>query len=439
MASNALPRPRKFKGAGVHTPTVISDSTSSSGDTWDTDSTSFETASEASTVRQSTISRQAIYSENRGAKVGQIEYPSRLIIPEAPHEEDNVPDDWSETNWTDTTTELDGNNSDNASVGSAGTATVSSRPSRTGSTRTASTSSSVDASKVWFYSESGRHQWHELPSTFTDESQIFAKLLAFDPSVPEHRREGDPCNQLENLSRVWSGAIPLLEFRLHGISDFDFESLMWGLRPKLGRKIPLNRLKPMLVLATKWEMHNIREFALRHIPKFTMAPLEKIVLCREARVPEWLLKPHVALCIRIKPMNMEEAEILGVKTLAAITSAREKIVQRRWSMLIGSMPKYLFNKATWWHSTCWDTLTYAWRKVLTEEKYGEIESVEKSMLQALEDIKIVGDGNPWARYLCWHCDNEMKKKDLGGWLKLEEDELLATETLTKMLGTGDWI
>ncbi|KAG8906356.1 hypothetical protein FRB99_007040, partial [Tulasnella sp. 403] len=93
----------------------------------------------------------------------------------------------------------------------------------------------------------------------------------------------DPCNKIPGVRRI---AGQKRHYQLKpSVSEFDFESFLWGVQPELGREIPINRLCSMLTLSTDWDFEAIRTYAIEEISKATMDPIKKIVLARRTNVP----------------------------------------------------------------------------------------------------------------------------------------------------------
>ena len=305
---------------------------------------------------------------------------------------------------------------------------------------------------------------------FSRESMLFAKMFAFNPE----RQQDDPCKEVHGLVRL--APRPFLHFQLSGVSDFDFESFLLALRPRcvtqkntcyvestglicsisdrLGESISAPRLPSILYLATKWNFPNLRTYALQEIPKHPdiLSPIDKIVLARNADVPEWLLQPHIALSIRPSPLLLEEARILGVDATLAVSLARERILARRLGLIIGPPPSVLLGYSLWTHPQCWTTLCRAWKMALTEPNYRDSHmSAVDAIGAALDDLKapmsaamlerlmqtvidttsIRGKANK----LCSSCDDMDKIRE---WVGTREDEKIAKRVLKETIKEDGW-
>lgn len=171
----------------------------------------------------------------------------------------------------------------------------------------------------------------------------------------------------------------------------------------------------MLVLATDWGFADLRSYTISELSLYQDRPVPRILLARRARVSEWLLEPYVALATQLAPLSNHAASLLGTDSVLAIARAREKVLERRLSLLNVNKPSKLFGKPTFWHPYCWGTLCEAWRRTLTEERFHRPGfSPLWSMMRALAGTKGTG------KYLlCPHCDSEAR---IGQWLALYRDE-----------------
>ncbi|KAG8943629.1 hypothetical protein FRC00_011037 [Tulasnella sp. 408] len=127
-----------------------------------------------------------------------------------------------------------------------------SHPMRSSVARPKSTSSSVhsDSSSLWreptppytladlkitFESEDGQHLWIEPASLFVEDSPLIYNLVRQD--IGAEVFNPDPIAKLSNLKRhpnrqPKKGLGERLKYRLVGVTPFDFESLLVGLKPK---------------------------------------------------------------------------------------------------------------------------------------------------------------------------------------------------------------
>jgi len=281
-----------------------------------------------------------------------------------------------------------------------------------------------------FVSTSGGTTWDIHSSIFTAESELFASVFAYD-------RRGsysgiDPCDHLAGLVRDRSAPH---RFKLSGVSDWDFESFLWGVKPKLGREIPLERLCPLLVLASDWGFTDLRRYAMQKISLHEMDPIRKIVLARRTNVPGWLRVPYISLAVRIFPLNKSEVETLGLETATAITRAREKVLRRRLGLLRGSEP-VAWMGGLFWHSACWEVLTGALMSALDESKYWTM-SPKQAVMAALAEMQKEVPGKV-SKKLCKTCNDEAK---IAMWLDMPGDWNAAEVILQEHLGKNpdSWI
>lgn len=184
---------------------------------------------------------------------------------------------------------------------------------------------------------------------------------------------------------------------------------------RLWRKIPYERLCPMLCLATDWGYVELRSWAISKISRVSDRPLSRIILARRAHVPQWLSDAYVELATRLEPISGYVGQVLGVESVLAVSAAREKVLQRRFNHLINTPePK---------HSPCRETLRSSWKAVLTADKYHKAGSApSKAIIEALAE----DSGN-----LCDQCNT---KDYVREWLGLDEDKTLAEDFFRDRLG-----
>ncbi|KAL1702792.1 hypothetical protein EV121DRAFT_281579 [Schizophyllum commune] len=108
---------------------------------------------------------------------------------------------------------------------------------------------------------------------------------------------------------------------VHDVSSIDFQRFLSIIYPsELGvcdiRTV--DEWTSVLRLASTWSVASLRQVAIREIePKAT--PIDKIVLAREFGLGEaWLLPAFVALCRSSEPLEYEDAERLGLRTVLEI-------------------------------------------------------------------------------------------------------------------------
>ncbi|KIO21294.1 hypothetical protein M407DRAFT_29071 [Tulasnella calospora MUT 4182] len=294
--------------------------------------------------------------------------------------------------------------------------------------------------KIKFESEDGQRTWTEPAHLFTEDSPLFNNVVEHDRGVEIFNP--DPISKLPGLKRhpirkLNKGPGERLKYRLEGVTPFDFDSLMVGLRPKLGQEIPYERLCPMLVLATDWAFESIRNYTIAALSKHEDLPIPRILIARRARVPQWLLDPYVTLSTRMTPLSKYEAKALGIDSVLKISDARAKVLERRLSLIAGPRPGTFLNRWTFFHSNCWMVASAAWRKALTETKYHKpprlngprTTTAMQAMQAALQDqAQKPGDG----RRLCAGCQ---ATNGLAEWLNLSADSVLVRRYLKAAIGS----
>ncbi|KAL1759898.1 hypothetical protein FB107DRAFT_270627 [Schizophyllum commune] len=123
--------------------------------------------------------------------------------------------------------------------------------------------------------------------------------------------------------------------RLPGITTIDFERFLTMIYPSccIGERDieTVDEWTSVLRLATKWGVPRLRALAIREIePKAT--PIEKVVIAREFDLgKDWLLPSFTAICTSSKPLDYDEAERLGLRTVVDIARIREARCKTRES------------------------------------------------------------------------------------------------------------
>ena len=76
-----------------------------------------------------------------------------------------------------------------------------------------------------------------------------------------------------------------------------------------------------------WQMNDIRSRAIAELSSCA-TPTAKIVYGRAYDHPRWLRDGYLALCLRSKPLTVEEVEGLSLKEIIGVAKARERIRSR---------------------------------------------------------------------------------------------------------------
>ncbi|KAI0922750.1 hypothetical protein AcV5_009643 [Taiwanofungus camphoratus] len=107
----------------------------------------------------------------------------------------------------------------------------------------------------------------------------------------------------------------LLDFLYNGMHD-DY-------KPDLSQWVNI------LSISTRFICDKVRERAIleidRHRPRID--PVEKIVLANKHSIPKWLTPSYEAICQRAHPLEIAEAEKLGLVTTVLLARAREAVRQ----------------------------------------------------------------------------------------------------------------
>lgn len=80
----------------------------------------------------------------------------------------------------------------------------------------------------------------------------------------------------------------------------------------------------VLKLSTMWGFAEIRKLAITVLSDIKMDPIEKVLLARQNRIPEWLLAAYQELVNRELVISLEEAEQLGWDVAIRIFHMRDQ-------------------------------------------------------------------------------------------------------------------
>jgi len=82
----------------------------------------------------------------------------------------------------------------------------------------------------------------------------------------------------------------------------------------------------LLSISTHFGMDKIRQRAISQIESQPqeLSPIEKILLARRYGLDGWLAPAYAALCQRAEPLQVSEAEKLGLVTMVKLAQAREQ-------------------------------------------------------------------------------------------------------------------
>ncbi|KAG8896772.1 hypothetical protein FRB99_008658 [Tulasnella sp. 403] len=272
---------------------------------------------------------------------------------------------------------------------------------------------------VFFRTADGTRQWEESVELLSTHSERFAQMFRYERTKGKED-DVDPCALMQGIKRV--PHTPGCYVLDKAIRKEDFDALLMGVRPKLGRSIPVDRLDAMLLLATKWGFDDIRRFGIDALSRNPHRdPVQRIVVARGAGVPQWLRAPYVVLCTRLAPLGERDVVALGPRSTMAVCQTRERVLKRRLGLVRGPAPSMLMGKWTIWHPGCWGVLVDGWYAALLGDRYASCGLGPKEALTAA----IASYG----RELCTSCAFLLQD-----WLELEKDERIAEEWLKRLLG-----
>lgn len=127
------------------------------------------------------------------------------------------------------------------------------------------------------------------------------------------------------------GQTDLTALPLHDVTCREFESLLDFLYKSMhdDAKLTLPQWIDVLSISTRYICDKIRDRAIREIHQHhpRINPIEKIVLALQFDVPDWLAPSYEAICQRAHPLEIEEAQRLGIVISTQLARAREAIRQ----------------------------------------------------------------------------------------------------------------
>lgn len=78
-----------------------------------------------------------------------------------------------------------------------------------------------------------------------------------------------------------------------------------------------------LKLSTLWELGDLRTLAIQKLSKIEMREVDQIMLGKEYRVADWLVKGYTKLAERENAISEDEGEILDPKSVIRLVQVRE--------------------------------------------------------------------------------------------------------------------
>ncbi|KAI5890028.1 uncharacterized protein SCHCODRAFT_02749871 [Schizophyllum commune H4-8] len=190
-----------------------------------------------------------------------------------------------------------------------GSPTMSSA-SDTAATRAMHEANSVPAQAHPFYLQDGNTKLKLDDDTFYNVHRYFFERHA--PRFAElYLRDGQP---------------DIIE--IHDVSSIDFQRFLSIIYPNELGVCDIHTVEEwtsVLRLASAWSVASLRQVAIREIePKAT--PVDKIVLARKFGLGEtWLLPAFVALCRSSEPLEYEDAERLGLRSVLEIVRINREV------------------------------------------------------------------------------------------------------------------
>ena len=102
--------------------------------------------------------------------------------------------------------------------------------------------------------------------------------------------------------------------------------------PEKGIPPELQQLLDLLSISTFYDFGLVREHAIRAIEaNGGLDPIDKICYANQCDIPEWLFGAYRQLSQRSAPLEVSEAERIGLTTAILVAKAREKIIRNQAS------------------------------------------------------------------------------------------------------------
>ncbi|KAF9457589.1 hypothetical protein BDZ94DRAFT_1314051 [Collybia nuda] len=150
---------------------------------------------------------------------------------------------------------------------------------------------------------------------FVRESEVFRDMLLL-PQPLEGEREGS------------SDSKPLF---LEGVSKIDFQRLLKVMYPLVIGTPPghsKDEWISVLKLSAMWRLIGIRKFAIDQLTRMELDPIEKTMLAKEFKIPQWLQSAYQELATRQAMLTDEEARKIGYPTAIRVWHVREEYWRR---------------------------------------------------------------------------------------------------------------
>ena len=102
--------------------------------------------------------------------------------------------------------------------------------------------------------------------------------------------------------------------------------------PEKGIPPQLQQLLDLLSISTFYDFGLVREYAIRVIEaNGGLDPIDKICYANQCDIPEWLFGAYKELSQRSAPLEVSDAERIGLTTAILVAKAREKIIRNQTS------------------------------------------------------------------------------------------------------------
>ncbi|KAJ4495316.1 hypothetical protein C8R41DRAFT_724942, partial [Lentinula lateritia] len=144
---------------------------------------------------------------------------------------------------------------------------------------------------------------------------------------------------LERDSLFLRGALSTVQgtqsqpIELHGVSNQEFESLLDffydGMYRSSADAVPVSEWINLLAAASALKFNRAREHAIAAISDVSQRPtaIDMIVMAEKYGITKWLRPAYISFCKRTEPLQLNEAERIGLDKVVKLIQAREEFLR----------------------------------------------------------------------------------------------------------------
>ncbi|RDB27006.1 hypothetical protein Hypma_004969 [Hypsizygus marmoreus] len=139
--------------------------------------------------------------------------------------------------------------------------------------------------------------------------------------------------QSENGEGYAEGSSDLNPLKLEGVEKVDFERLLKVMYPHDVRAEwshqPNDTWVSVLKLSKMWNFYELHSMAVETLTTATMDPLDRIIVAKTYKIPQWLRTGYNQLITRENPLTPEEGAKVEMTTAMTIAQAREDFLRHQ--------------------------------------------------------------------------------------------------------------